>query len=98
MDKRGRWALSPAFDVAFSYNPEGDWTAQHQMSVNGKRQGFTLEDLQACARNASMKRGRAETILGEVTESVRKWPDFAERADIPAQTVKRLAGLHRHIG
>lgn len=98
MDKRGRWRLSPAFDVAFSYNPEGDWTAQHQMSVNGKREGFTLEDLQVCARNASMKRGRAETILGEVTESVRKWPDFAQRAGIPAQTVKRLARLHRHIG
>lgn len=97
MDKRGRWRLSPAFDVAFSYNPEGDWTARHQMSVNGKREGFTPEDLQACARNGSMKRGRAETILAEVTGSVRKWPEFAERAGIPGETVKRLARLHRKI-
>ncbi|TVS10154.1 MAG: type II toxin-antitoxin system HipA family toxin, partial [Wenzhouxiangella sp.] len=56
MDKRGQWRLSPAFDVTYSYNPEGDWTASHQMSVNGKRDGFELEDLRACARNASMKR------------------------------------------
>lgn len=97
MDKRGRWRLSPAFDVAFSYNPEGDWTARHQMSVNGKYEGFTLEDLQACARNASMKRGRAYTILADVTGSLRKWPEFAERADIPGETVKRLARLHRKI-
>lgn len=97
MDKRGRWRLSPAFDVAFSYNPEGDWTARHQMSVNGKRESFTLEDLQACARNASMKRGRAETILAEVTGSVRNWPEFAERAGIPGKTVERLAQLHRAI-
>ena len=27
MDKAGRWSLAPAFDVTYSYNPTGDWTA-----------------------------------------------------------------------
>jgi len=57
MDKRGRWSLSPAFDVTYSYNPSGDWTANHQMTVNGKQDDFTLADFEAVARVASMKRG-----------------------------------------
>ena len=36
MDKQGRWSLSPAYDLTYSYNPSGEWTARHQMSVNGK--------------------------------------------------------------
>ena len=97
MDKRGQWRLSPAFDVTFSYNPGGDWTSSHQMSVNGKRDGFELEDLRACARNATMKRGRAETILAEVKAAVAEWPRFADRADLPLEISRRLAGLHRDI-
>ena len=97
MDKRGQWRLSPAFDVTYSYNPEGDWTARHQMSVNGKREGFELGDLRACARNASMKRGRAEAILAEVNAAVVEWARFADRADLPVEITQRLARMHRDI-
>ena len=82
MDKSGQWALSPAFDMAYSYNPAGAWTASHQMTMNGKREGFTLDDFRACARTASMKRGRAEDILGEVQGAISKWPSFAEAAGV----------------
>ncbi len=41
MDKQGRWSLSPAFDVMYAYNPSGAWTAMQQMSLAGKRDGFT---------------------------------------------------------
>jgi len=62
MDKQGRWSLAPAFDVMYAYNPFGRWTAMHQMSLAGKRAGFTFEDLKVVAKTASMKRGRAEAI------------------------------------
>ena len=55
MDQRGQWSLSPAFDVTYSFNPSGDWTARHQMSINGKRDQFILEDFRACANSAMMK-------------------------------------------
>ena len=84
MDKRGGWSLSPAFDVTYSYNPDGAWTSQHQMSLNGKRDGFALDDFNDFGRTASMKRGRAHAILREVTAAVRQWPAFAERAGVPA--------------
>ena len=82
MGRDGRWSLSPAFDMTYSYNPGGVWTANHQMSINGKRDGFTLEDLRACAKSAMMKRGRAEKIVEEVRTAVMQWPDFAGKAGV----------------
>jgi serine/threonine-protein kinase HipA len=83
MNKSGEWSLSPAFDLTYSFNPAGAWTASHQMSMNGKRDDFTLEDFQACAKTASMKRGRAAAILAEVQATVSKWRSFAEQAGVP---------------
>ena len=82
MNKRGQWSLSPAFDVSYSYNPNGDWTARHQMTLNGKRDAFTLADFQACAKSAMMKRGRAETLVDEVRAAVIRWREFAEAAKV----------------
>jgi len=82
MDKDGHWSLAPAFDMTYSYNPSGAWTAAHQMTLNGKKSDFTLEDFRACGKVASMKRGRAETILKEVRETVSRWQDYAEEAGV----------------
>ena len=82
MDKAGQWSLAPAFDMTYSYNPNGDWTSSHQMTMNGKRDGFTLADFRACAKGALMKRGRAETILDEVRAAVVHWTDYAEQARV----------------
>lgn len=90
MDKAGHWSLSPAFDVTYSYNPEGMWTATHQMSMNGKRSHYVLEDFKACAQAAMMKKGRAETILDEVLEVASKWPEYAEKAGVPEATANSI--------
>jgi serine/threonine-protein kinase HipA len=95
MDQRGTWSLSPAFDVMYSYNPAGQWTKQHQMSLAGKRDGFTLEDLRAVASTASLKRGRAEEITREVTLAVRRWRDFAGEANVPPAEAEQIRGVHR---
>jgi serine/threonine-protein kinase HipA len=95
MDKAGRWRLSPAFDVTYSYNPDGAWTSRHQMSVNGKRDQFILEDLVACARNAGLKRGRAATLLEEVIAAVKRWNDHATRAGVPEQDAAKIASVFR---
>jgi len=84
MDKSGTWTLAPAFDMIYSFNPSGVWTASHQMTLNGKRDDFTLEDFKACARTASMKRGRAEAITKDVREKVLHWRDYAEEVGLHA--------------
>lgn len=95
MSQSGRWSLSPAFDVTYAYNPDGDWTRTHQMSLNGKRDGFELGDFRACAENASMKRGRAEAILEQVHDAVLGWTSFAHEAGVPETDADRIAHAHR---
>ena len=90
MDKSGNWSLSPAFDVIYSFNPVGAWTASHQMTLNGKRDDFTMDDFKACAKAASMKRGRAETIINEVRETASRWKDYAEEAGVPVAVRDRI--------
>ena len=99
MNKRGEWSLSPAFDVTYSYNPSGLWTSAHQMSVNGKRDNFVLDDFKACARTASMKRGRAETIVDEVTAVVSRWREYADEVGVtPDQRDKVQVALRLDLG
>lgn len=90
MDQAGQWSLAPAFDVTYSYNPGGIWTDRHQMTLNGKRDGFTLADFRACARAAMMKRGRAETIIEEVRAAVERWREFAAEADVGKEWRKQI--------
>ena len=95
MDRAGRWWLSPAFDVTYSYNPAGRWTGAHQMTLNGKRDGFEIDDFVACGRNASLKRGRATAILRDVQGAVSRWREFAEEAGVPDDTTRRIGATHR---
>lgn len=95
MNKKGDWSLSPAFDVIYSYNPSGPWTSQHQMSLNGKHDRFTIDDFRAVGETASMKRGRADAIVAEVTEAVRQWSEFAEQAGVDGDRIEQIALAHR---
>jgi len=83
-------ALSPAFDVAYSYNPSGAWTRQHQMSLNGKRDKFGKEDLFAFANNAGLKKRKATSLLREVAESVANWPHHAKAAGVATRDMERI--------
>lgn len=94
MDQQGQWSLAPAFDMTYSYNP-GLWTATHQMTMNGKRDGFTRADFEACARSAQMKRGRAAAILDEVRAAVKTWPECAEAAGVDEMRREQIGGVHR---
>jgi serine/threonine-protein kinase HipA len=95
MNRAGQWSLSPAFDVTWSFNPDGDWTATHQMSVNGKRDQFNRADLLAAGRSAQLKRGRAEAIAEDVIAAVRDWPRFATEAGVPEDSWSQIQASHR---
>ncbi len=95
MNQQGEWSLAPAFDVTYSYNPSGSWTATHQMTLNGKREGFTLEDFKTCAKAALMKRGRAVKIIDEVQAAVKRWPEFAAEAKLANEWRDKIQKMHR---
>jgi serine/threonine-protein kinase HipA len=90
MDKSGTWSLSPAFDMTYSFNPSGAWTASHQMTINSKSDNFTIDDFIACAKSASMKRGRAEAIVSEVRDTVSHWNEYADQAGVPPSMRDRI--------
>lgn len=95
MDRSGAWRLSPAFDITWSYNPAGEWTSKHQMSINGKRDGFVFADLEACAKTASINRGHVSRIFDEVREAVAQWPTFADEAGVAEAWRDQIGGTLR---
>jgi serine/threonine-protein kinase HipA len=97
MNKRGEWRLSPAFDVAYAYNPDGLWTSRHQMSINGKRDGFVVDDLVALAATGGIKKTRAQGILEEVDTAVGRWLEFAANAGIPEASAHKVQNAHRRL-
>ncbi len=65
------------------------------MTMNGKRDGFTLEDFASCAKTALMKRGRAASIIEDVQAAVTRWPEFAAEAKLPDDWREAIGKVHR---
>lgn len=89
MDRDGRWALSPAFDVTYAYNPYGHWTAKHQMTLNGKADAFTTEDLVDFGRFADMRPRDIRDLIGRIGDALTRWDQHAEAAGVPEDLVRR---------
>ncbi|MGN1240077.1 MAG: HipA domain-containing protein [Paludibacteraceae bacterium] len=88
MDEQGRWRLSPAYDMGYAYNPQGSWTAMHQMSVNGKFDGITRQDLMACAMRNNIK--NASEIIDQVCSEVARWLEKALNCGVPQTMVDMI--------
>jgi len=93
MDASGRWALSPAFDLTFNYNPDGQWTHSHQLSVAGRHRDIGREDLLEIGDAFGIK--RAKNILDEVIDAVAQWPQAAKRAGVEKARVTAVEKLLR---
>lgn len=95
MDRSGSWSLSPAFDLSYAWNPSGDWTSRHQMSLNGKRDGFSRDDLIAFGETSGLKRAKANAILDQVISAMKVWPDVASEVGVPDQRIDQIGKAHR---
>jgi serine/threonine-protein kinase HipA len=95
MDREGAWSLAPAYDVIWAWQPGNLWLDSHQMSINGKRDGFTVADLRAVATVAGLKRGRAEAILTEVVAVIARWSDVAAEVGVGERMAEQIARSHR---
>ncbi len=76
----GKWQLSPAYDITYAYNPDNFWLKAHQMSVNGKRENFSLEDLLAVAKNVAIN--KPLEIIKKVYDVIANWEHYAGIAGI----------------
>ena len=88
MRENGNWELAPAYDVTHAFNPKGEWTFQHLMSVNGKFKDIRRSDLEAVGDRFLIPRYRDH--LQTVAAAVARWPEFAKQAGLPAQEIQRV--------
>ena len=88
MDPDGQWQLAPAFDVMYAHNPGGHWTSRHQMTINGKRDGFTRTDLLTVGRSLGIH--GPDRVLEEIVDSVAQWPDYAREAGVHPIRIREI--------
>jgi serine/threonine-protein kinase HipA len=98
MDKAGGWSLTPAYDVSYSYNPGGEWTARHQMLINGKRDDFTRTDFYEVAKRFRLHRKSAvDTLLERVDAALKQWKRIANKVGVPEAMVNAIGKTHRRL-
>ncbi|HNW68623.1 MAG TPA: HipA domain-containing protein [Bacteroidales bacterium] len=80
MDASGKWTLSPAYDICHAYRPGSEWVSSHSLSINGKRDHITMDDLLAVAELIHCR--NPHDIINNVRKSVANWRDFASEAKV----------------
>jgi serine/threonine-protein kinase HipA len=95
MDSTGEWRLAPAYDLTFAYNPAGEFTSRHQMSLNGKCDDFERSDFSALAQRFNIPRSREKNMVEQVADSVNKWPEYAKNIGIPTDRIENRRQYHR---
>lgn len=94
MGPEGSWSLSPAFDVTFARGSE--WTRTHQMTLGGKSDDFTRDDLLALGATMDLPKCGA-LIIDAVEESLAHWERLAMDTGLERAWIDRIAGLFRHF-
>jgi serine/threonine-protein kinase HipA len=93
LKKGSAWELAPAYDITHAYNPRGEWTYQHLMSVNGKfdhdnEDVITKDDLIAVAHRFNVP--RAQQLIDEVRDAIESWPEHASAAELLQTDINRI--------
>lgn len=78
--KDAKWELAPAYDLCHAYQPNHKWVSQHALSVNGKRNNITGEDLLIIGK--SIKNKKAEAVIREINDTVSQWKKFADETKV----------------
>lgn len=79
MNRAGQWSLSPAFDMTYSIDPTGKWTKTHQIKLNKKQDGFTLNDLLTFGSYCDLSSGKAHQIAEEVIDAFSYFKKLAKQ-------------------
>lgn len=88
MEEDGKWHLSPAYDMGYAYNPDGGWTATHQMSINGKFDSITRQDLLSFALQKNIK--DAADIIDGICDAVSHWSIIAKECEVPSDMINAI--------
>ena len=93
---RGKWKLAPAYDMTFSYNPTSLWTSNHQIMINGKRNGITIEDMFICGKNMDISEKKIKQIVNQTIQVVNHWPQYAQKAELEEVYMEEIRKHHHY--
>jgi serine/threonine-protein kinase HipA len=85
LKKGGNWQLAPAYDLCHAYRPGSQWVSQHSLSINGKRNGITRNDLLSVAKGISMKKNKANNIINEINDIIQNWHHYAQEVQVSTE-------------
>ena len=89
LPRQGAWALAPAYDLTHAFNPRGEWTQRHQMSVNMKFDAITLADLYTVGSAQGIT--GYKSLIKEALAAVGDWEKFADEAGVNKESRGRIA-------
>ncbi len=93
MNKKGEWSLSPAYDVAFAYDPQGKWTNSHQMLINGKASNVGFDDYMDCGRHMGITDRKIMQIIEQVRTAVKKFEEYAQTSGVREERMEYVRSL-----
>ena len=88
MNKEAKWSISPAYDITYS-NGNG-YTKNHQLSLRGKTDDFSIQDLLYLAKLHSIKEKTAIQIIEQIKEQFSTFSKKAKTLDINSKTIKKI--------
>lgn len=88
MDQNGHWMLAPAYDLCYSYKPGGRWTGQHQLSLNGKQDAFTRQDIIDVGEKMGIR--LCQEIIDEVADTISQWRHYAQQCGVRDQHIDEI--------
>ncbi|MCL2317647.1 MAG: type II toxin-antitoxin system HipA family toxin [Methanomassiliicoccaceae archaeon] len=88
MGKDGKWRLSPAYDVTYAFSPDNIWISKHQMSIRGKVENITREDLMLFAEGNGIK--GADDIIETILNTASQWKIYAKESMVPEGMVEKI--------
>jgi len=87
MDSLGKWKISPAYDLCYSYDQANVWV-NGNMRINGKRNNITLLDILKEGSIQGIK--NPKNIINKVFESVSAWRSLALRNSVKPELIKNI--------
>ena len=90
MDRRGIWTLAPAYDMTFAFDPGNRWLKMHQMTINGKRIGISMNDIYEAGKNMGLPLRKCKEITAQIDSIAADWRKYASSCDISSSLQKSI--------
>ena len=88
MDEKGIWNLSPAYDITYAKGT--GYTKNHQLSLRGKTNDFTKNDLLDIAKLHSLKDNIVKEIIEQTIDIFSTFRNRAKELEINEESINKI--------